>query len=1612
MTGTTFNINPFYDDYDPSKGFYRILYRPEFAVQARELTQQQTILQEQITRFGNHIFEDGSIVTGAQHFLDLDVTYLRLQDQFAGQPITVTQYADQIVTGQTSGAVGRVIHVEAKTEDGTDPATLFVKEISGTFQDGEQIVAADTLASALLETTGSTGKGSITSINEGVYYVNGFFVFVNPQLVVLDKYGNTPSYRIGLTLVEEIITEEDDPTLLDPAQGAPNFTAPGAHRFKIDLQLQKKGLDIGDDLNNNASAKFIEILRVENGIRTKDVKYSIYSDLEDSLARRTFDESGNYTVEPFQIDFEEDATDTSKLSVSLEPGKAYIKGYEHRTIVSEKISVDKGRDTQEVNNFDINAQFGNYALVTNLQGSFDPGQMQEVQLLSSDIAGTTGGNFTANTIGTAFIRQLEYDSGGNTPYTYRMYLFDLSFDAGFSFKDVQSIWVNIFSDGIAADIDAVNGQDVSGNSLLFGTAFNNLLFRTPNEAVETLRPNGNTDTDFQVQRTFSVNFISGLASINVSGVNTLFGATGVLANAVVRENYHVVLDNVTNAGGTGLSSGDVVDMTVTGRSVSLSSGTQIATFDIGDGSFAATGTILATVNLNEKGEKVKTLTTTTGVGLVPVNSIASLGRSDVFRIIEIRDTGDANAIVTEKFDLDTGQRDNFYDHGSIILKAGETVVGPLDVDYEFFAHSGSGYFSVDSYTAAIAYEEIPTYTTSGGEVINLRDSLDFRPRRIDFGTDLEVPAAGADIPKPNTNVNADYIFFLPRIDKIVLRANREFDVIRGVSSLNPVTPADDEDAMSLYTIKVPAYTFDVNNVEIQYIDNRRYTMRDIGIIETRLNNVEYYTALSFLEKETQDLVITDTGGIEQFKSGILVDSFTGHGVGDVINPDYACAIDFENRELRPSVEEDAIDFTLDTGSSLNVQQTGDIITLSYSEEVAINQPLSNTTVTINPFNVSGWTGTVELSPEVDSWFDTETNPKVVTNTEGENDAWLAPNLGFGTQWNDWISNWAGQQINDQEDINEQTGSQELNREATDVLNSNSRTQLRARFSPASIQRKVGTRTANESIVPFIRAQQISFEGRGLRPNTIVFPFFDGVDVSVYCTPTGGALGDPLVTDAFGTVTGTFDIPNDNTLRFKTGERLFRLTDNSTDALTATTAAERRFLARGLINSREETIISTRAPIIRRRANGDSVLLRDPVSREQISSNNVLTEQNWIDPLAQLFTIDSNVYSNGIFINKLNLFFATKDDQVPVTVEIRPTVNSYPHSSLAVPFSQVTLNANEVNVSEDGSIGTEVLFDSPVFLAPGQYAIIVTTNSNQYTLYMGEQGELQTNTSLRITPQPFVGGLYESQNIDQYNVNTLRSIKFSMSRCVFSNAGESVMLNVQPSTDVLADVLYVLTSQLRAAGTNVTFSYKAKDLATGNVDTDWIPLLADQNYEFDSQKIIEAATADTLQLRAVMETVDQAVSPVIDLQRLTAIAVQNLINDDVTDEDLPSGGNAEAVYLTRRVTLQDSFDANGLRVFLTGYKSSQNNIRVYYKVLNSEDGTLFDDRPWVELAQLSPSSQISVNENDYREIEFGEDGINYDGFTTYKTFAIKVVMTSIDSTDVPRVRDLRAVAVIS
>jgi hypothetical protein len=283
----------------------------------------------------------------------------------------------------------------------------------------------------------------------------------------------------------------------------------------------------------------------------------------------------------------------------------------------------------------------------------------------------------------------------------------------------------------------------------------------------------------------------------------------------------------------------------------------------------------------------------------------------------------------------------------------------------------------------------------------LRDCLDFRPVRrnatnaLDSGTvtttfDVDSTTTGPKVPKNGSDIILDYSYYLPRIDKVVLNKNRTFDVIKGIPKLNAVAPKDKDDTMNLYILNEPAYVANTGDISVQYINNKRYTMRDIGTIEKRIENLEYYTSLSLLEQDAinkQDLTILDSTNLPRFKNGIVVDAFKGHSVADVTSSEYQASIDPTNQELRPSFNVTSRMLTFDAANSASYLQTGPLVTVAASNTAFVNQPYASKSMNINPFNVVNYLGKITLNPSTDVWVDTSKKPDVLVNLNGDKDAW-------------------------------------------------------------------------------------------------------------------------------------------------------------------------------------------------------------------------------------------------------------------------------------------------------------------------------------------------------------------------------------------------------------------------------------------------------------------------------------------------------------------------------------------------------------------------------------------------------------------------------------------------
>ena len=835
--------------------------------------------------------------------------------------------------------------------------------------------------------------------------------------------------------------------------------------------------------------------------------------------------------------------------------------------------------------------------------------------------------------------------------------------------------------------------------------------------------------------------------------------------------------------------------------------------------------------------------------------------------------GDTN--ITSRFKLDTGQRDSYYDISRIVRNPDALIpTGRLLVIHDYFGHSGSGdYFSVDSYANAVDYADIPAYnatkvdpeTLAPKGFYELRDSLDFRPAVANNAAGSTNPfsfssrafegtgSSTGDLVVPDDNIRMDFTFYLPRWDLMFLTSEGNFKIVEGVSDEDPYYPdATNTSAMKLATIQMQPYTYKADDLKLTYVDNRRYTMRDIGLLDRRIANLEYYTSLALLERDTASFQIQDANGLDRFKSGFIVDNFYGHNIGDSQNPDYNCSVAPRQGHLRPETTLDNIalveENTTDAERTAdNYAKTGDLITLPYTHTASITQPYSSRVESINPFLVTHWVGNITLNPASDIWIDTNRVPELIIDVEGNYEQMLRTNKNaFGTVWGAW------------EDFNtgtETTRKTEQWRQGWDIMErsvdtvqvqqvmTGAHTRLQERIQHVNI----GDRILNIEIIPWMRPKDITFVGENFKPNTRLYSFFDGTNVNAFSKPTGSSAGStttngsltktdttvtvvsttgfpttgtikitsvsgsftisedmiytgvtsttftgitraannttvaehataatvsgavnsmPMITNSLGQIYGTYALPNTDTVRFRVGEKMFRMTDSSTNSLVpgvANTAGNAVYLARGTIETRQAQINAVRnAEVV-----VDTVTETQVITRE-VAGTAVTRQIGSVpqpDPLAQTFMSGQE---GGEFLTKCDIYFFAKETNRPVTMQIRTVVNGYPSKTI-LPFSTVVKQASDITVTSDATTATTFTFPSPVYIQQGvEYCVVLLGNTKETKVWISRLGEIDTGGVRAISEQPHLGSLFKSQNASTWTASQNEDLKFTMYRATFDN----------------------------------------------------------------------------------------------------------------------------------------------------------------------------------------------------------------------------------------------------
>ena len=1720
-TQTLFNISPYYDDYDEDKNFLRMLFRPGYAVQARELTQAQTILQTQIERFGNHMFEDGARVLGAG-ITTRPVAFVRIAPSYtddAGvvQENDITKLVGYDLTGTGSdGNVSRARVVSAINEDSNGEDNykiLFVEYMRGSdFGAGEVLDSA--IPSEILTVQAATagdggwaggvvgseinGDASLVSIEDGIFFVDGFFVkSQNSSSVPFGytagnkRYFKDPTARVGFDVERSNVSVSDEDTLRDPASGSYNFNAPGADRYRVQLDLDFKSGATGTEEN------FIELLRYENGLVTQKVIKTNYAELENTLARRTYDESGSYTVRPFEIDMREhldsgdnrgiyssvDGGDENKLAVGLKSGKAYVFGYEYETQSTEYVSVNKARQTAQYTGTEFDAVHGNYFVCTEpvdnpnadkgihwLLGRGDINKSPvEIHIMSQ----TT---ITAS----AKIHKLDRNADGN----YRVYVYDIILEDG--------------QDSLAG-ISHLRIKNANGHSAEYRKLFDIVEVNgsySPNERDNNLL-------------LFPVN--EGSAVKNFDKLQYSFKKTFNIPSVGGTTTYNVELNETDSSDGQATYKFDTEVSDISKYIIWESTGVEGQLLDtelVADANISHADGILTISNLNPSANSIEFIVQATVVyrdiqgqslhtngirtkSLIEVNNYTierkettdgriyfELPHPDVYKIKNLSATttqdGEVDFDPSNDLLFDNGQRDNAYLLSRLWVKESKkniytagTGEFSFKASYEFFQHNGGpGPFVVDSYNG-FTYDNIPLYTSKNlKKTFSLANVLDFRHTNPQFPNtafewDNFTSNSTSRLPdtKPRSSIVENHTYYLSRIDKVVLKnalnGDVSFDVIGGVDALVPKSPEDSENSMTLYTLTVPAYTHNPNDVDIKFVENKRYTMKDLGKVENRVNDLEYFTTLSLLENEidARQIPSVDSSTDSAFKNGILVDGFRGHNIGDVSHIDYNCAVDYENGHLRPSFVPVNVGLSNTTlPDNLQVSDDGIVTYKIENTTEYINQPSSSGLVTANPFNLANWMGTVTLNPPVINWYDTGYRPTVKINSQGENDNWkvLTTNglRGFGTQWNDWNNGWFGIDIIE-DDLNSRNGKtfltnarvkdtgipvvQDKNennvssiaRDVATTREEKNRLGVVSRNIPDHIQKNVGSKSIDVSVVPFIETQNITINANGLRPNTSVHCFFDGTNVDANCVNTDGTNG-PYTTDDNGSLSDiTFTIPKNT---FETGEGIFRLIDDTNGKLSsATTTADGVLYTQGLTRQRDGNIISTRTPVLIRQTVKSEQVVKNPYMRRRAFDVSKYT--NWLEPLSQIFYVDEVTHPNGMFLDSVDLFFATIDEDIPVKVDIRPTVNGIPSPSMVVPFSEVWKSGATYDF-DGGTNNEQFKFSSPLYLEPGEYAIAVHTNSANYKLHSGEAGQSSIDGIERISLPIHSGSLFRATNSSEAEADATTNLKYKLNRCVFNGLNVSKTLTLQndvQGNDVGIDSYQLNYNSVLPSGTSIT--------NTSSFDNNTNIITGKSEVASSRTSIVadsDASDKFTIQFESNNATTTTDVSPILDMKTLSFVCVENQINnkmsalnDGTDNEEVNAYGSdksAVSKYITRRVTLEDEFEAKNLKVFLDlnqmGAGGEDVNLEVYAKFTSKADETDFNDKPYVMMEVENNSDQfVSENEFDFREVSYTlpTTSIPVSDDDRIKSFAVKVCMYRKDElavTSVPIVKDLRIVALDS
>jgi hypothetical protein len=1702
------NKPPYFDDFDSSKNYTKILFRPGRAVQSRELTQIQTTIQNQIGILGDKLLQS-PIISGGD-FQISKVNFLKFSS--SSDP---TFLKNKLALVGTSGVVSsfKIVDVKPISDDfgnnwaiffeyrsgkeitevaGINPQPILPSQsLSATIIDEAEleqsqfdfsIVGAD--RSGLAEGMYVYGDALLARLGKGVFYKKGFFVVTDETLTlplyflqqsrdvggqaVTGKYADfdpdTQNTRIGLKLAPSYITTEQDPTLYDPSAGYYNFAAPGADRLQILLSLVQITKDSTEDT--------IELVDVVDGstrvidptlIKPLDSIQGIYDTDRDCLG-------GDRILKPFILDI-------IGSTLNVNSGRAVVNCTDIEIIENQAVSLTKEPDNKRLFNQPFNDQCLSDAVIVQSNGD------------NPFLAGPTGNDFSVvntNFFGSGKVRKLFSDEALRLEIVNCdgikigcLTLLDIERNDSTSFRlyynELQTYistipTTSLFAEACTLSLDGEKVFSIESSIPLTCSD------TTPGGAKRLVYkvPQGTNiksvfDADYMITRDF------------VSDITTKTLITDDLTQSPARvaEFNMDIPDGVFNDANT-TENLDLFIVSVNGKEIPLKRGTSATphlridsktkvTVVLDWDYRRATGPdeapltiptagrcyMIAKVRFPEKSgasptgsvsstpipHRKKRLREARGSYLqnLGTNPSISLGFSDIYKLVSVTDTNGNN--ITDKFIFDDGQRNDRYDHGSVSLMPGVASAEPdvyntekeYIVTFRYFEHEpiAPGFYGpviVNSYgfdadgnaianfhgldlngnRITLRYDEIPNFLDRiSGEVISLADAVDFRLIRtedglIENGINRSSIIRGRWFPAPDSSaaVETSYKLDLPRIDLLVLKEDGSFVLLKGESATYPVPPEYPKDGCVVAEINVPGTITSSEDFIIQKPPIKEITLPELNDMQSRIAELEKTLSMQTLENKArvQSAILRN-----EFLSGMIVDDFGGHYVGDVSNDEYNCSMDFSKGTLRLPFSTKFFDFIPRTGyPKTELEEAQYFVTApELAGTTFINNDQGTTEISVNPFSSTDWHGYLSLDRPYHLWVDQTTKPIVRNNPRGQNDAWESGgesvqqdgrSKGFGTQWGFWRSLWFGDSLLGNTTFEKDRASAKSFPD--DVTNSAPARYVRSidRDSLFSAgKRTIGNggfgmtdsktnRYVDSAISFFSPENYVIVRGYSLKPDTTFSVYFENMNIPVQTsrimTLTGGALG-AVATDSNGKTEFMLYIPNAS---YITGNKVIKLVENTqtskpsfASAIYSNNGAAWKELAENDDNSVETEFL--------------------PVGRTDVLLQNEKTlysDEQPLNGIYQRFFIDNNEHPYGIMPHSASVYFSAIDSSVPVSIEIRRINGSVVDSHRIIRNSRVEKTATITGL-------TEFVFSKPVYLAPGEYALVVRTNSNEYKVHVSQRGLLRvdnaalTSGSDLYATTPFgFNGFYGGSVFSKIE-DTSTILRCSLTRKTFSTTQTQTaiakprLLPVGGSdTTANFDLLHLSNNNWRSTTGNVVYSI----VVPGN------ERVLSSNTDIPGSDRFDTKTSE---IKILVSTTRSDVSPVVDIRKIGLLTVKNgvsktsdiLQNADETGSFAGSNGS-KMKYITRRTDL--AIPANVVRATFETLVADNFDIRVFAKVLY--EGNLdFDSQPYREMQKIQGSTNIS--KQDFKEMVFELD--SSDSPTNFISFCVKVIVTS-NSTD--------------